>query len=79
MSFKVSLTILSELEFSLATSSKRRFLHAKIETRKLFPLWRAITREGKGPVVRDDAKSIKLRWDFHPGAPFSCKKSDFLR
>ena len=46
---------------------------------KLVPLWRAITREGKGPVVRDDAKSIKLRWNLLPGAPFSCKKSDFLR
>ena len=46
---------------------------------KLVPLWRAITREGKGPVVRDDAKSIKLRWDFHPGAIFSRQKSDFLR
>ena len=76
---RVALTILSELEFSLTTSSKRRFLHAKIETRKFFPLWRAITREGKGPVVRDDAKSIKLRWDFHPGASFSRQKSDFLR
>ena len=45
---------------------------------KFVPLWRAITREGKGPVVRDDAKSIKLRWDVHPEAIFSRQKSDFL-
>ena len=45
---------------------------------KLVPLWRAITREGKGPVVKND-KSIELRWDFYPGASFSRQKSDFLR
>ena len=46
---------------------------------KLVLLWRAITREGKGPLVRDDAKSINLRWDYHPGAFVSLQKSDFSR
>ena len=76
----------SELEFLfflflflLPTSSERRFSHAKIESRKLCPLWRAVTWKWKGSVVGNDEKSIKLRWDFQPGAFISREKSDFLK
>ena len=83
---RVLFTTLSELEFLfflflflLPTSSERRFSHAKIESRKLCPLWRAVTWKGKGSVVGNDEKLIKLRWDFQPGAFFSREKSDFLK
>ena len=37
---------------------------AKIESRIFFPLLRAVSREGKGSVVRDGVKSIKLSISF---------------